>query len=858
MSYQHLCKLASHVIFYCQITYHITRRVEANCYPYHPSTVLCTTVSITAQLMLFQRLASSNFFMQVLNSPSREEVNAVHFRGSWLGIGIPSIRNAFRVSKFKTTCWICLFISSIPIHLLFNSTIFETDYRGSDFHLTIATEEFLNGGSFYPPGGSLVQAGFSSWYDETGPYKGYPYIVTESTSINFNPWSFYYDGYGSPVNLTEYANKDSDAMKNISTTATSAGQWKRLEISECKQEYINCSGLKRHRNLVLVIDRPGGWIRDEIWHLMDNQTELWDRYVPADQPNHLFYDAQCFMLASRNAMKVTECVNSCIGAFGTGGNNTVITAYASIPDWQYSFFDVCGNESVNGTTILGTSELYEGDKMGSTLTSGLQPGATNLSVQYCLADDLDRVCHIGLSPILLLTVTLCVIFKTFTAIVVTVVLSRQNQAPLVTLGDAMESFIEKPDPVTAGMCTIGQTEIRRSMRSYRSLLLPVPRQWNPLQRRRWAVVPLLVWISSYLLFGIGITTCACFFADIKRHDNLVGSFYESEMNSFIDSPFTFTQGVLIANSPQLLLSFCYLAYNNLFTRLQMAREWSLFSEGYEPLRVTSPKGDQYSTYRLQLPYKYSLPLIATSIFLHWLLSNTIYLFISIGGYFSTDAFLSGIEADPSLPPNTAIALGYSGYSLLVMLVVSCFLILLPAILSIKKLPSNMVIVGSNSLALSAACHVSSLSHAVCSRATSLFADFPAPSQVDLPPALKSSKRSYTPLTDDTYTDEGNRSDSIEMQNLTPMLTTTSRHPLWKSVSKKPLLERSEEDFSDAGDEQQNSQFTKLARSKIRWGVVEMPPEWHAEYDNDDATVGHLSFGVEEDGVTPPEPGCLYA
>ncbi|KAI0099440.1 hypothetical protein F4814DRAFT_442966 [Daldinia grandis] len=708
----------------------------------------------------------------ILNSPSREEVNVAHFSGSWMGIGIPSVRNAFRVSRFKTACWVCLFISSIPIHLLFNSTIFETDYRGSDFHLTIATEEFLHGGGFYAPGGSLVQAGFSMWT-------------------------------GFLVNLTDYANKDSDAMKNISDIATSAGQWKRLEIGECKQDYINCSGLKRHRDVVLVIDKPG--------------------------------------------------------AFGIDGDSAERTRYAGIPDWQYSFFDVTGNESVNGTTNLEPTQLTWEFTTGSTLTSGLQPGATDLLVQYCLANDLDRICHIGLSPTLLLTVTLCVILKTCTAIVVTVVLGRQNQPPLVTLGDAMESFIEKPDPITTGMCTIGQKEIRRAMRSYRAFLIPGPRQWKALHRRRWAVVPKLVWISSYLLFGIGIGICAYFFAGIKRQGELVGSFYESEMNSFIDSPFTFTQGVMIANSPQLLLSFCYLAYNNLFTRLQMAREWSLFREGYQPLRVTNPKGGQYSTYRLQLPYKYSIPLIATSIFLHWLLSNTIYLFISIGGYFSTDMFLSGIAADPSLPPSTAIALGYSGYSLLVMLVVSCFLILLPAILSIKRLPSNMVIIGSNSLALSAACHVSSLSYAVSSSHTkSLLADSLAPSQFDLPPILKSPKRSYTLLTDEVYTDEGNRSDSVEMQNYTSGLTAASRHSSWKSMSKKSLLERTEEDFLDTGDEQQNSQFTKLARSKVRWGVVKMASVWHAEYDNDDATVQHLSFGVEEDEVTTPEPGHLYA
>ncbi|KAK6950743.1 hypothetical protein Daesc_007268 [Daldinia eschscholtzii] len=633
--------------------------------------------------------------------------------------------NVVSTLVFKTACWFCLFISSIPIHLLFNSTIFETDYRGSDFHLTIATEEFLNGGSFYAPGGSLAQAGFSIWYNEFSRY------IKEI-------------GYGSTVNLTDYASKTSDVMKNITATATNAAKWERIEISECKKEYIDCSGLKRHRNLVLIINKPGGWIRDETWHLIDNQTAIWDRYVPADRPNHLFYDTQCMMLALRYPVS-TECINTCIGAFGIDEASGLESMYVESRDWQYDFFGAIQFVSGNGTPVEMPIELVWDDIMGGIVASGLQPGATNLSVEYCLADTLDRVCHIGLSPTLLLTVTLCVVFKTCTAILVTVVLCRQNQAPLVTLGDAMESFIEKPDPVSDGMCTIGQTQMRNSRRSNRSFLLPEPRQWKALERRRWAVVPTPVWISSYFLFAIGIGICAYFFADIRRN------------------------GLL------------------------------------------------------------------------------------------TDMFLTGIRADPSLPPTTAVALGYSGYSLLVMLTVSCFLILLPAILSLKKLPSNMVIIGSNSLALSAACHVSRLSYAVTSSREPIFTDVPTSSRFDHSPTLKSPMRSHTPFPHETYADQRSGNDSIEMQNLTLMLSTTPLHSSWPSTSsKKSLLERPEEYLSEAGGEQPKSQFTKLARSKIRWGVVKMPPEWHAEYDNDDAPVEHLSFGVEEDEVTPPEPGRLYA
>jgi hypothetical protein len=63
--------------------------------------------------------------------------------------------------------------------------------------------------------------------------------------------------------------------------------------------------------------------------------------------------------------------------------------------------------------------------------------------------------------------------------------------------------------------------------------------------------------------------------------------------------------VLLANLLQLLLSFMYYAYN-LFTMLCVEKEWSSYSLEYRPVRVTDPVGQQISTYRLQLPYRYSV------------------------------------------------------------------------------------------------------------------------------------------------------------------------------------------------------------------------------------------------------------
>lgn len=98
-----------------------------------------------------------------------------------------------------------------------------------------------------------------------------------------------------------------------------------------------------------------------------------------------------------------------------------------------------------------------------------------------------------------------------------------------------------------------------------------------------------------------------------------------------DTPDQLLSCVVTANLPQLLLSLSYFVYNSLFTRFCTEKEWNSYGLDYRPLRVTRPQGQQRSTYRLQLPYQYSIPLIIISIFLHWLVSNALYVFVLEGG-----------------------------------------------------------------------------------------------------------------------------------------------------------------------------------------------------------------------------------
>ncbi|KAJ5221343.1 uncharacterized protein N7469_010230 [Penicillium citrinum] len=94
--------------------------------------------------------AASNFSMQCLNSPTRREVDAAHSKSIWLDIGTPSIRNIFHGSKAKGALWMLLGFSSFPLHMTWNSAVFETKVT-NQCAVVLATEDFTHGANWQIP-----------------------------------------------------------------------------------------------------------------------------------------------------------------------------------------------------------------------------------------------------------------------------------------------------------------------------------------------------------------------------------------------------------------------------------------------------------------------------------------------------------------------------------------------------------------------------------------------------------------------------------------------------------------------------------------------------------------------------------
>ena len=152
--------------------------------------------------------------------------------------------------------------------------------------------------------------------------------------------------------------------------------------------------------------------------------------------------------------------------------------------------------------------------------------------------------------------------------------------------------------------------------------------------------------------------------------------------------------VILANAPQLILSFVYFMYNNLFTGMLMAREWSGYAHHRKSLRVTCPEGEQRSTYFLQLPYIYGIPFLIISALLHWITSQAF--------------FIARVRVlDENDRENKSLSLETLGYSTLGLLLIPILVLALfvaTLVNGLRRYRSGMPFARNCSAAISAACH----------------------------------------------------------------------------------------------------------------------------------------------------------
>ncbi|KAI5779603.1 hypothetical protein EDC01DRAFT_731135 [Geopyxis carbonaria] len=261
---------------------------------------------------------------------------------------------------------------------------------------------------------------------------------------------------------------------------------------------------------------------------------------------------------------------------------------------------------------------------------------------------------------------------------------NEDDEPLITVGDAIQSFVKFPDKHTETMGLITRKDVvSKGPRN----IHPTDAPLEQCQQRRWQAISLLVLLKIGLATELDNTKSGMKFLWSRGLGNpsqwaRIGSTLQH---------MSIGAAALLANSPQIIISFLYLTYNAIFTGMLMASELDNFAARAKSLRVTKPIVDQRSTYWLQLPYTYSVPLMILSGTLHWLASQSLFL---LRGHYKDENFE---EID-----NTGV--GFSSIGI-ILIIPTGALALVYIVLSGRSRVRNMPLTGSCSLAISAACHV---------------------------------------------------------------------------------------------------------------------------------------------------------
>lgn len=172
------------------------------------------------------------------------------------------------------------------------------------------------------------------------------------------------------------------------------------------------------------------------------------------------------------------------------------------------------------------------------------------------------------------------------------------------------------------------------------------------------------------------------------------------MRNFPDSTIA---KVVLANTPQLIFSLLYFYYNALLTAMLMGYEWVSYAHKRKGLQVSrKPKGAQRCTYFLQLPYRFSIPLLMLSATLHWLVSQSLFL-MSIDFYDASGRPGDGRGEDSEFFGYQTVA--YSPLAIISLMVLGGIMVGIIVACGYLPYKRGMPVAGSNSMAISAACHV---------------------------------------------------------------------------------------------------------------------------------------------------------
>ncbi|KAJ5669760.1 hypothetical protein N7462_010830 [Penicillium macrosclerotiorum] len=582
-------------------------------------------------------LAASNYCMQTLVAPTREEVDQQHAQRKWLDIGSASVKNLFVIGRDRLALWIVLMLTATPFHLMYNSIVFES-LSTNEFGAVIGPKD-LNPSNVWDLTTSTLESCFQC------PAKD-DYISSALQPLTWHEFASFI------ANESYYHISAAQCTQTTRTTQTGV----RAIIALADNLTVSDGG----NTSILLTGVANYWVEDT--------SDYW----------------------VQNKLRGSSFLNSTSG-FGNASD----CLHAGVINHKYNYYP----------TPDGLVSLY--------------------TITECLVIEAPEHCQLLYSPPICIAIMIAGAIKV-TAMFLAARISQHRSPPLLTIGDAVASFMTRPDPTTKGMCWIQASDIKRGKwvsSSTPGSFSSIPQHnqdeeitYKRLSKHRFWMTASSGWRWAATLFmclSCIITGAILFSASLGGAvDPSAGWFSWSQFKDWFSSDADITNigllgsgdlsrtmlsSVVVANVPQLIITMSYYCYNAVLTSMLAAGEYSSYGVKRKALRVTWPvKGsEQRSTYWLSVPYRYSAPILVIYMILHWLVSQSIFYLLLIP-YDPHD------NADQS---DRISSLGYESMPIFFSIMVGVVMMLILFSLAFRRFKSVMPLAGSNSAVISAACHL---------------------------------------------------------------------------------------------------------------------------------------------------------
>ncbi|KAI0472675.1 hypothetical protein GGR56DRAFT_651447 [Xylariaceae sp. FL0804] len=677
-------------------------------------------------------LSASNFCMQLQASPTRGDIDREHRRNRWLDIGVPSLRNLRYIGRWRVISCIVLSLSSLPIHLIFNSAVFQSR-ASNEYMVAVVKNSFLSG---------------ASWNLTTARHN----------AANSPGWD---DNPVSGVAPTVSGNMSSESIISVMQTDVMNGLYETKNTSDCYAIYEDYWGVQG--NVVVLVENAtvaddedslllytfiappyDNWDKN-LW-AANNGTGTWVAFSPPPPVATWYLGPPRYKAAGCLVQKPPQATAArCRLEYSTDILVAVcvlnfVKLLVLVFVWIHRKTEVrrrrAEREEWDSTADMqGAPKEDVLHTLGDAIASFMrEPDETTRGL--CLATKDDFVGKNGqrnrnAAPV-------------------------DRPAPLAARygfvekwkwkswkhgGDRIPAWVSRALPPSARFDSIRKKMMRFRKRrdSQRPALDGHPRAWKKSSNRWMKAVTWRQWLTLLLMYIIFLaalyTSFGMLTASLRhRHFALTLAFFRSlgfgavSQLTFLNvmlprgDPAGLLTSVLLANAPQLWFSLMYTVAGAVLTTFLVQREFAAMHvhahvsattatatntaakealdhrdhdrRHHKPLRVSEPVGIQRSSYFISLPFRYGVPLTVLSAVFHWLISQSFFL-----------ARVTALLPDGTEDyPNSFSTLGYSPYAVLITGAVGFINFLMIVLVGCRKYDGTMSMVSTNSMAISAACH----------------------------------------------------------------------------------------------------------------------------------------------------------